>query len=223
ERRSDLFAGGFNYMVDREKMTALEKEQHDAIARLLSPSELLEYDLRTSSTAMSMREEFSAFHPTEEEFRAIYQIRAPFDQRFNNDMGGLVMNQEQQRQRAEAERLVKEQIKAALGPVRADEYERMTDYNYRRTSQLIARLEMAPETADRLFAVQKEFEQRRSEVYRAGMGSREQMVEKMTALQQEALARVTPILRSATAVEAYKLYGGNWITSLVPRPTPPRK
>jgi hypothetical protein len=212
-------------MIDRDKMTALEKDQRDAVARLLSPAELLEYDLRASNTANSLREELAAFQPTEAEFRSIYDLRAAFDQRFNTftaDMGSIGMSQEQQRQRSDAQKILTEQIKALLGPARMAEYERATDFNYRRTSQFVARLELPPETTNQLYAIQKEFEQRRSEMYRAGIPSREAMTEQMTALQQQAIARVTPVLRSASAVESYKQYGGGWINNLVPRFAPPR-
>lgn len=222
EQRSDLFAAGFNSMTDRAKMTALDKEQHEALARVLSPAELLEYNLRASNTASTLREELSAFNPTEQEFRALYQLRAPFNDRFNSE-GGLVLSSDPNAiARRDAQKLLTEQIRVQLGPERAAEYERMTDYNYRRTSQLVARLELPPATTNQLFAIQKEFEQRRNDLYRGSPGStREAITEQVTALQKEAVAKVTPLLGSPNAVEAYKQYGGSWLASMVPRPAIP--
>lgn len=220
ERRSDVFAAGYASMVDREKITALEKEQRAAIARMLTPQEFFEYDLRRSNTANSLREELSAFQPTEEEYRAIFSIRAAFDERFSSFIPGRTP--EEMRQRSEAQRLMKEQIKAVLPPDRAAEYERMTDFNYRRTNQLVGRLELPPETTDQLFAMQKEYEQRRNDLYRGASrtADREQINEQLKVMQQEATARVAPLLGGMRGVEAYKQYGGSWITSLIPRPAP---
>ncbi|MBL9212705.1 MAG: hypothetical protein JNL92_19745, partial [Opitutaceae bacterium] len=148
ERRSDLFAEGFNSVTDRAKVTALEKEQSDAIAALLTPEEFLEYKLRASNTASLLRDQLSAFEPTEEEFRALFKLREPFDEKYSSVFGPL-MNEQLARERSVAEKAINDQFKATLTPERATAYERSTDYSYRRTSQLIARLELPAETTDR--------------------------------------------------------------------------
>ena len=55
--------------------------------RILTPAELEEYDLRNSNTGRAMRRELAAFNPTEEEFRAIYKLRQPVDEKYNNNDG----------------------------------------------------------------------------------------------------------------------------------------
>jgi hypothetical protein len=216
ERRADMYASN-NYVTDREKFTALDREQQAALARTLTPAELLEYNLRTSNTANSLRENLSAFKPTEQEFRAIFELQAAFDQRFSQEFFPMT-SPEEQRQRSDAQKLLAEQIKARLAPERAAEYERMTDYNYRRTHQLVTRLELPPETTNQLYAVQKEYEQKRNDMYRAGNRNRDELVAQMTQLQQEAASRVAPLLGGARNVEAYKQYGGSWLNNMVPRP-----
>jgi hypothetical protein len=220
ERRSDLYASGYSANTDRAKLDAIEKERHDALARVLSPAELLEYDLRNSQTADSLRNNLSAFNPTEAEFRALFPLQAAFDERWGNNFG-LTLSADERRQRDDAQKLLTDQIKASLGPERAADYERATDYNYRLTSQLAARLELPPETTNNLWAAQKEFQQRRMDIYRDASSS-EDRVAQLTALQQEALARVTPLLGGASGVEAYKQYGGAWLQNFLPRPAPPR-
>ena len=131
------------------------------------------------------------------------------------------------RARSEAQKVLNEQIKTAIGPERFTEYQRATDYNYRQTTQLVARLNLPPETANNLYTIQKEFEGRRSDMYRANSArgpdaaaAFEKMTAQGTALQQEAIARVIPVLGNAKNVDAYKQYGGSWITNMVPRPPP---
>jgi hypothetical protein len=217
ERRSDLYASGLSSGTDRARFDALDKEQHDTIARFLTPAELLEYDLRNSSTANSLQSRLSEFNPTEAEFRAIYPLQAAFDERFGGNSFLVLAGDEQDN----ARKLLTEQIKATLGPVRAADYERAMDGNYQIISRLVARLELPPETTNGLWAAQKEFQQRLMDIYRS-MASPEERAPQLVALQQEALARITPLLGGASGVEAYKQYGGSWLQSMVPRPAPPR-
>jgi hypothetical protein len=219
ERRSDLYASGFSSNTDRAKFDALEKEQHDALARVLTPAELAEYDLRNSSTANSLRTNLSAFNPSEAEFRALYPLQAAFDERWGNDFG-LTLSADERRQRDDAQKLLTGQIKAAFGPERAAEYVRATDGNYQLTSRLAERLDLPPETTNNLWAAKTEFQQRLTDIYRTA--SPDERVAQLTALQQEAIARITPLLGGASGVEAYKQYGGSWLQSMVPRPAPPR-
>lgn len=207
--------------MNQADLAPLERELRTALAAVLSPAELEEYDLRNSNTGRSMRSELTAFNPTEEEFRALYKLRQPFDEQFGFIYG--IPSQEQMRQRGEAQKQLLAQIGSALGAERAADYERAIDYNYRQTSQLVARLELPPETALSLWNTQKEFEKRRGEIYRASPGVAEaDRTSQLAALQKEALAKVTPLLGTASAVAAYRQYGGSWLESLVPRPAPPR-
>ena len=199
----------------------LDREQRAALAGILTPAQLEEYDFRTSNTGRSLRSELATFNPTEAEFRAIFQLRQPFDEKYSSRDGPL--GQEAMRQRSDAQKQLTEQIKALLGPDRSADYERSIDYNFRQTSQLVARLELPPATAVALFNLQKEFEQRSSALYRtastAPVADRNQQ---LAALHQEALAKITPLLGTASGVEAYQQYGGYWLENLAPCPTPPR-
>lgn len=216
EKQIALSASG---TITSMQYEAMRKEERDAIAAVLTPAELLEYDLRNSDTARNLRTRLAAFSPSEQEFRSVFQLQAEFDERFSNMARS--MSQEDMRARMEAEKNLAEQIKAVLGPERAEEYARKTDYNYVRTSQLVARLELPPETADQLFALQKEYQERRMEQARSGtVRNREQYMEDLAAMQKEAAERVNALLRSPSAAEAYKQYGGQWLESLVPRTAP---
>lgn len=218
DRLSELFQASGT--VDSTKYRELRKQQHDALAAVLTPEELLEYDLRNSSTASSLRMRLAGFSPSESEFRAIYALQAQFDEQFSNLQPG--MSQEQMRARMDAQKALTEQIKGVLSPDRAALYEKMSNTNYARASQLVARLELPPETTDRLFDLQKEYQQRRTQLMRGPSAARSmaQVKEQAAALQQEAVGKLTTLLGSPSAVEAYKQYGGSWVESMVPRATP---
>jgi hypothetical protein len=215
EKRSDIYSAG-TYSADREKIAALDKQQHAALAALLTPQELEEYDLRNSDTAHSLRTDLAAFNSTEQEFRAIFRLQQAFDEKFGSFPG--ILPPDQMRQRDDAETQLTEQIKAALAPDRAAIYDRSTDSRYLQTSQLIARLELPPETTDSLWTIQQDFQQRRAAVS-TGIPRAERMAQ-LTALAAEAQTKITTLLGPA-GLTAYKQYGGQWLTSMVPRAAPP--
>lgn len=224
EKRMDMYFAGISLSTDRARYDAIEKEQHAALASLLTPAELLNYDMRNSNTANNLRSELSAFDATEAEYRAIYQLRAQFDERWGL-YAPMGQSPAERQQRAEAQKALNDQIKATLGPERSAEYERATDFNYRQTSQLVARLEMPPETTNQLWTVQKEFQKRGSDLYRSATSAEDRaaVTHKLTALRDEAVARVTPILGSASRVDAYKQYGGSWLDRMVPQQQPTKR
>ncbi len=136
---------------------------------------------------------------------------------------------EEMRARMDAQKQLAADIKTALGPERAADYERATDYSYRQASQLVARLELPPENAVGLWNTKKEIEARRTEIYNAmsTLPPAERMTTitaQLTALQQEAVAKITPLLGgNPSRVEVYKVNGGQWLQNLLPRPpSPPR-
>jgi hypothetical protein len=221
DKRSEIFASAVVYNIDRDKIAALEKAQHDAIARVLTPQELENFDLRNSNTARQLRYDLGAFNPTEAEFRTLFRLRQPFDEQFSNSFSGVMPpSQEAMRQRSDAQRLLNEQIKAALGPERGAEYQRTTDYNYRQTSLIVARLELPPETTNSVFAVQQDLQQRARDTMMNRSLAPDARTQQLAELQQEATAKLTPLLGGASGFEAYKQYGGSWMQMLQPRPPP---
>jgi hypothetical protein len=204
--------------MNMDDMRAIEKDLRTSLAAVLTPAELEEYDLRNSNTGRTLRNELLAFNPSEEEYRAIFKLRQPFDEQYAYTN---FTTQEQMQRRSEAEKQLKDQVSALLGAERGAEYARTTDYSYRQTAQLVARLEMPPETTGNLWNVQKEFAEKRTELIRnASSLTPEERTKQLTQLQQEAIARITPILGTSSRVEAYKQYGGSWLANMVPQPRP---
>jgi hypothetical protein len=223
ELMGEIRNGAQNMLLaeDREKLAFLEKERRADIAKLLSPDELLEYDLRNSSTASQLRYQLSAFAPTEDEFRAIFKIQQAFDAQY---AGGnfQLMTPDQRRQRAEAQTQLTKQIAAALPPDRAAEYELKTDSAYLQTNTVVSRLELpATATAD-IVGIQKDIMKRADALRTDRSLPADQRTAQLAVLAAEADARLMPILGDA-GMKAYKQNAGYWINSLrPPTPTPPR-
>ncbi len=220
EQKSDLYASG-SYDTIRDKITALDKAQHDAIAQKLSPAELLDYDLRNSSAARGLRSSLAAFNPSEEEFRAIYQASAAYNAKYDGASGFIALSPEQARERTAAQEELKTQIKALLTPERAAEYVRSEDYYYRETDKLVTRLELPRETTLSLWNMKQDAEKRRAEI-NSTTPEPEARTAALRTLQQETVAKAAQILGSASRVDTYKGYGGGWLENLAPRPGTPK-
>ncbi|MEO6567346.1 MAG: hypothetical protein ABIO94_01175, partial [Opitutaceae bacterium] len=89
-------ADGILFPQDRATLALLQKEREADIARLLSPEEMLEYELHHSSTANRLLAQTSAFDATEEEFRALFALNRAVDAEHGNPG---VLSPEQRRAR----------------------------------------------------------------------------------------------------------------------------
>jgi hypothetical protein len=130
-------AGGTMDAEDMKKMREMQRESDQELARILTPAELEDYQLRMSQTAMTMRFGLGAFEPSENEFREIFNLRKPFDDEYSQFVDGT--DQAAMQRRAEAEEKVKQSIKQMLGDQRYAEYERSQDYNYQQLAKLAER------------------------------------------------------------------------------------
>ncbi len=216
QQRQDLAMTFGNTWLPEEqaKYQAFDQVLHDEFAATLTPQELEDYDLRTGRTANQLRNTLSAFDVTEQEFRSLFKLQSAFDGQFPSFTSSP--SEEQMKARSEAQKQLSDDIKAALGDQRFTDYQRATNYNFRQTSQLVARLDLPPETTNQIYAVQQDTQQRASAIRRAG-GSPDAVAAQLSALADEAQAKITTTL-GASGGDAYKQYGGQWLQNLRPRP-----
>ncbi|MBT5708698.1 MAG: hypothetical protein HOI66_20470 [Verrucomicrobia bacterium] len=102
----------------------VQQEQKDALAELLTPEELTEYNLRMSNSANMLRSELGGFEVSEDEFRNLYTLRETFDEEYG--MLGPSEGQDAQewyQQRSEGEKEMKTAYKDVLGDDRYREYQ----------------------------------------------------------------------------------------------------
>jgi DNA-binding transcriptional MerR regulator len=227
EKRAEFFADPL-YTLNPERRTALEREQHAALAGLLTPQELEEFDLRNSNVATSMRMQLGAFEPTDDEFRSIFRLKNEFAQQYGSTLPAGA-TAEQVRARQEADRRVADQIQAALGPVRGEEYTRKADFTYVQTSKIIERLQLPRENTDSVMAVGRDIAARARALETDRSLPEPSRTAQKAALYEEAGRRLTPLLGGSTGLEVYRQYGGTWLEAIKPRPpsaapgtTPPR-
>ncbi len=197
---------------DAKELLKIRNDRRAELAKVLTPQELLEYELRNSQTASQMRYDLTAFEPSEEEFRKVFKARVEFDSEFGPNYGGT-QDAEQMKKRAEAQRKLDEALKAELGDQRYAEYKQASDYAYRELARVAARYELPKETAKKVWAIKTAAEEQASQLRQDQTLSLEQRQTAAKAIQTETEKAVTEMLGD----RGYKSYvnsGGYWVRNI---------
>ena len=202
---------------DQAKLALLDKEKLADFAKVLTPQELEEYNLRSSSTAGQMRSTLATFNPTEAEFRALFKFQSALDEQYPKPMGSYTSEQMAPRQAAEKQ--LQPQIQALLGPDRYADYQLATDPKYQQVNRLVARLELPASTSVEVVNVQENIQKQATALRRDRTLTPDDRNAQIAALAQQAQTQLTAALGSS-GYEAYKDYGGYWLQNLAPRPAP---
>ena len=147
---------GFSLPSDGEKLRFLQEEKKRDIEAMMTPEERLAYDLRMSNTANQLRWRMTKLDATEAEYLRIFPLQKAFDDAYsNNDQygGGPERTQDFWKQRSEAEKQLKDQIKAALGPDRYTDYVRAQDNDFQQLENATRRLALPSDTPDKIYAM----------------------------------------------------------------------
>ena len=104
---------------DREARKKGFREYWDALGKVLTPDEILDFDLARSSTARKMRGNLAAFEPTEQEFREIFRVQRALEADANSKPGPDFNG-----------RIPDEMLKPILGETRFAEYRRAQDSSF---------------------------------------------------------------------------------------------
>src|SRR5450432_1701022 len=77
EEKQKIYAENEGYLdqYTQTDLHKIEKKYHDELAKILTPEQLLEWDLRHSDTASQLKNDLSAFDPNQDEFRALFQYK----------------------------------------------------------------------------------------------------------------------------------------------------
>ncbi|HSI07995.1 MAG TPA: hypothetical protein VK985_05345 [Rariglobus sp.] len=124
----------FRIDQDVDKAGFIDAERRRDLASLLTPAELYEYDLRTSSTAQRLRSRMTEMNASEDEYRAIFALQKSFDDRYVIDRldssGNLLPSGTPAPTPKEAQKQLQAQLEAALGQERYQDYILSNDQEY---------------------------------------------------------------------------------------------
>lgn len=217
---------GIMQPADYEKLALLEREKRADLERLLTPTGLLDYELRSSPSAAWVRARVGQFDATEEEFRALYAARKEFDETYS-PADGRAVPAEITRGRFAAERGLEDKFKEVLGDARFADYLRakqpaLTDPSQFGPSagtidRIVARLNLPPVTTASVVAVQTEMQRRAIAVNADGALSSTDRHMQLAGIGREAMSKLTTLL-TGPGFNAYQANGGRWINELMRPP-----
>ena len=130
----DRISGTVSDGTGMAQILQLHRDQNDAVKRLLTPEEALQYDLRKpNGTAGRVLSQLAVMEPTEQEFVAVFKRRREFEQQHpelfsefpNLDPSDLTPAQWRERrdETQKVELQIQEQLRTVLEPERYADYE----------------------------------------------------------------------------------------------------
>jgi hypothetical protein len=216
ELEQDFFAktGGMIDSEAQKELNLLREQKRADLAKLLSPAELEQWDLRHSDTALNLRFNMAGFNPTEDEFKSLFRSRKAYEDEFGsggskvdrNDPAAVARWQEARKKRDE-------DMKAALGDQRFVEYERSKDYAWQDLSRLASRHELPRDAASQVWDIKQTAQTAAQDLHSNTALSDEQRKAGLKQIQDETQKAVAVAL-GEKAFKSYQQGGGYWMQGL---------
>ena len=221
EEKQEIYAQNEGSMdqyaqVDLRKV---EKKYHAELAKILTPEQLLEWDLRHSDTANQLKNDLSAFDPNEDEFRALFQyqqakegLNPPRDP----DSDPPQPTADERKALQEKQKALDAELALAVGDDRVKEYKLEQDYGYR--SLIESGVPKA--SVFQLDDMKKQAQDAASKIRKDKTLTAEQRTAALAAIRAETQAGLSGLL-DEKQVKRYTSQGGYWINNIAPAPPKP--
>jgi len=185
---------GYLEAEDHAEYGRLRKERQEALARLLTPQEFDDLEMRTSTTASALRNQIAAFNPSEKEFREIFKLKSNYAEEFSTLDGAQPDDLNFAQKRAAAAQLVEEQIKSTLGPERYADYQRSQDGMYQNLARVVREAALPQDAALKGYEIQKAAMEEMQRTLQTPELSNEQRQEALNNLRQQTEAALQQVL-----------------------------
>jgi hypothetical protein len=203
EQRSDVYqkAKGSIDATMQNELRVLNRQLHDDLAKVLSPEDLFEFEVRTSEGARNLKYQLEAFDATEQEFRAIFKAKQNVE---FLDAGA------------------DEGLNDALGEQRYREYKRAEDSDYQNLFRFAESHGLERTTVDQVYQLKDEAQEAAKEVRRNQELSDDQRAAALASIRAETESNVMQVLGEKN-FKTYKRYA-YWMRNIAPPPPslPPR-
>jgi len=124
----------------------IEKEKRAELAKILTPAELRDYELRSSPLAKNVQDQIKHLNATEDEYIALYDAHAVIDEQ---NAGAKLSN-------AELKQLRELAAQAALSPERFEEYKLVTNKSYEGVYNVVTWYGLPTSTIAQAIAIETE-------------------------------------------------------------------
>jgi len=208
--------------LDARGIQRLQRELEENIRATLTPEEAFQYDLRMSSTALSLVHGLTPFEPTEQEFVSMFKLQKAFDDEFSEN---LLYGSDVEKARAqEAQRELQNKMREALGEERYADYTLARENtDFQEIHRIVKAAGLGAREAKQIYALRESAEQSARETGNVPNLSAEERDAALARLRKGMESSVRTLLGEA-GLERLKDYGtDNAIAELSKvqlRPTP---
>ena len=191
---------GFQMPGDAEKIRLLDAEKKRDTLALLTPEEKEALDLRESWTAWGLQRTFSGFDGTEEEYKAIFRLRYPLEEKYPPEWESYAAamgsdNPEEYHKAREADqKKVDAQIRAMLGEERYQDYLRARNTDYTTLLAAAERFNLSAETVAQTYQARTDAAREAERISNDASLSTEQKNAAFAALSEQAMAQIRATL-----------------------------
>jgi hypothetical protein len=204
---------------DPEDFRKMMKESEDAMAAILTPEEMLDYNLRFSMTANTMRIQLAGFEPSEQEFLEMFKKRKAYDDEFGiSGMGGLNLKGEEKQKQKAAEQQLNDQTKALLGEERYQDYKRAQDYAFQAMYRVADRENLGKAAAVKVYDMKKVAEDQARKVKQDQSLTKEQRTAALQGIRTETENSVRAVFGDKGFQSYQKQPAAYWLNSISPEP-----
>ena len=187
----------------------------------MTPAECQAYELRMSPTAQNLIYQMTRFDATEEEYRKIFPLQKAFDEKYNPESGrdydpfaSTPYDEKLYEERNKAEKQLQAQIKALIGESRYAESIKKEDHDYQRLQAAARRLDLPPETPDRLYALRDSNAAAIQRITTNASLAPDQKKKALAALAASTSEQVSASLGQEAADAYFKTNGMDWLKEL---------
>ena len=199
--------------ADMKEMQKAQKEMESEMARILTPEELENYQLRLSQTSMMMRMQLASFDPNEQEFRDIFKLRKKYD----DEYGAMGMGISDDVEKAgKAKKELDDQVKGILSAERFADYERSQDYTYQAIAKVTQREGLPKEAGIKVYDMKKIAETEAGKVRSNPSLSEPQRTAALEAIRAETERSIGDVLGPKGMQSYQKQPGAFWLRNISP-------
>lgn len=133
----------------------LNRQRRDQLAQILTPTELEDYEMRTTGIASRLSQELAGVGITEEEFREIYAKRAALEAPFGGSVRVDMTEQGETPEHQQAREGLEREFEELLGPERFEAWKLNLNPEFQALADLGQRFGLPPENLREAFQVQQ--------------------------------------------------------------------
>ena len=202
---------------DGEDIRKAMKESEATLAAILTPEEMLDYNLRFSMTANTMRMQLAGFEPTEQEFLDLFKMRKAHDDEYGGALSGTLSKTEREKADA-AKKEMDGHVKELLGENRYADYERSQDWSYQQIYRITEKNNLPKSDAIKVYDMKKLAEEQAKNVRNDKSLDQAARDLALRGIRTE----TENSFRQVMGAKAYESYENNawWLKNISPDPKP---